>query len=141
MHAIRLEGNIHQSTADNGTCNAFKTVVAQYACFSCVLGLADCRHLYKTGELNRLVTDLEAMKTFIQYFQGCSRPNTTKMKCQHLRYLAERAAVFFTSGDANATALKRKALNCEEFSGRTSNWEKKEGRREARQKKTGKRRA
>lgn len=27
MHAIRFGGNIHQSTADNGTYNALKTVV------------------------------------------------------------------------------------------------------------------
>ena len=101
-----------------GTYDQFRTVVGQFARLAVALGQTELGTLYKEGTLLKLVTNMQLIQIFLNYFLMRSSSATVMCKAMHLKRLAVAASMFF--GGCNtvmhskadqATAKLRAAFN------------------------------
>lgn len=78
---------------------------------------------------------MSSVMAFVQYFQLRGAHSTVMTKAMQLKNLAEAAEVYYTSGDAHAATLKKRAIEVKLFLRSVFNAEKTETRKVARRKK------
>lgn len=120
-----------------GTYEQLKTAVGQFARLCCVKGAVQAEDLWKEGELFALITDMEAVRGFMQYFQLRGMHSTTSCKALHLKTLCDSAETFFSAAQTREQAvLRRKAAETGQYLSSVMNAEKTEGRRQSRIRRT-----
>ena len=86
-----------KAISDGNTCtyNQFRTVVSQPALLGVALGQVKLSELFKKGMVFKLVTKMDLVQIFLNFFLLRSAASTVMAKAKHLKRLAETSSMFF----------------------------------------------